>query len=154
VIDILIFLFDNYLITEEGMPQDEQVLVDELEEAGFSGNEITKAFLWLEALADMKEGGAFAAATKAPRIYLFEEQHKLGAACRGFLLQLEASGMLVPAVREIIIERAMAIDVPQLSLPQFKRIVGWVMLNSGHRDASIAWVEALMQGAKTTPCIH
>jgi Smg protein len=146
VIDVLMFLFDNYLSIEEGMPTDEVTLATELEEAGFEAKNITKAFDWLGELAEIKQAEKVTVHTKgkAIRVYLPQEQHKLDVGCRGFLHQLETMGLLDTSTREIIIDRAMAIESPQLGLGEFKRIVGLVLLNSGEHDEMLAWIEDLI----------
>ncbi|MBS0287881.1 MAG: DUF494 domain-containing protein [Proteobacteria bacterium] len=144
-IDVLMFLFDNYLSLEEGMPADEMTLACELEEAGFETNNINKAFDWLGELADIKQAdlATLPASSTAIRVYLQEEQQKLDTQCQGFLLQLENMGLINSTTREMIIDRAMAID-SALSLTQFKRIVGLVVLNSGTQAQLHALMEDLI----------
>lgn len=149
MVDILMFLFDNYLNVEEGMPQDEVALACELEEAGFHAKDITKAFDWLGGLADIRnsELALLKSPGKAIRFYLPQEQTKLDVACRGFLQELEKLGLLDTPTREIIIDRAMALDVETLDLLQFKRVVGLVMVNSGWIE-DLAWIEDLIYNEK------
>jgi Smg protein len=147
VIDVLMFLFDNYLSYEEGMPGDEESLATELEEAGFHSIEINKAFDWLGELAEIQKTDFTLIripSVQSMRAFLPQEAQKLDIACRGFIFQLEQIGLLDTATRELIIDRAMAIDVEQLSLQQFKRIVGLVMLNSGTHEEMLAWIEDLI----------
>lgn len=145
VIDVLMFLFDNYLGID-GIPDDEITLASELAEAGFQAKTINKAFHWLGELADLKNNPQDGApiTSQAMRAYLPQEQQKLDVACRGFLYQLEALGLLDIHTREMIIDRAMAIEVDQLSLQQFKRIVGLVILNGGCPEEAIGWIEDLL----------
>ena len=146
VIDVLMFLFDNYLTAEEGVSTDEETLTYELREAGFETKEITKAFDWLEGLAGVRQlpPGALSKEVRSIRVYTLEEEAKLGAPCRGFLLGLEQTGILDPISREIIIDRAMAIDTQTIRLQQFKRIVGLIMVNRTHREEILAWLEDLI----------
>jgi Smg protein len=145
VMDVLMFLFDNYLTIEEGMPTDEDRLATELEEAGFETNNINKAFDWLGELADLKPlpKPGQQLKSKAIRLYSQPETLKLDVSCRGFLQQLQTMGLLDAASRELIIDRAMAIESPQLTLQEFKRIVGLVLLNTGAQD-DILWIEDLI----------
>lgn len=147
VIDVLMFLFDNYLNFEDGIPGDEESLATELEEAGFHVVDINKAFDWLGELAQVQKTDF--TLIKMPsqtsmRAFLPFEAQKLDLACRGFLFQLEQMKLLDTATRELIIDRAMAIDSEQLTLDQFKRIVGLVMLNSGGHEEMLAWIEDLI----------
>ncbi len=154
-IDVLMFLFDNYLSLEEGMPTDEMTLACELEEAGFEAKNISKAFDWLGELADIKqtEFVDFSSST-AIRVYLPYEQQKLDVQCQGFLHQLENMGLINSAARETIIDRSMAIDCQTLSLTQFKRIVGLVVLNTGNKGDMHAWVEDLIYDDDAKAIVH
>lgn len=145
VIDVLMFLFDNYLSYEEGMPDDETTLACELEEAGFEVSEITQAFDWLGELADLQDVEVEKLShSKAMRIFTEKEKKKLDVSCLSYLLQLEEMGFIDVVTREMIIERAMVIPVPQITLQAFKRIVGLVMLNSPQYKDNFAFIEDLV----------
>ena len=51
VVDILIYLYENYMDGEQAPPTDQNELRDELLQAGFPALEIGKAFDWLDDLA-------------------------------------------------------------------------------------------------------
>ena len=53
VLDILIYLFENYFDaeTDDGFEPDRETLKLELEKAGFPGTEVERALCWLEELA-------------------------------------------------------------------------------------------------------
>lgn len=152
VVDVLMFIFDNYLTLEEGMFTNEASLTSELEEAGFHAKEISKAFDWLDELASLKENEAANELIQGPRkslrLYSQEEQLKFSVACRGFLLSLEEMGILDVALRETIIDRAMAIESPKLNLKQFKRIVCLILLNRSHNEEILVWLEDLIYDDK------
>lgn len=145
VMDVLMFLFDNYLTVEEGVLADEETLTDELREAGFEVREIDKAFHWLEDLVKVRQSvGVYVEQKTSFRVYTLEEEKKLGVGCRGFLLGLEQTGIVDPNSREIILERAMAIETPNIRLSEFKRIVGLIMLRRTQSEAVVAWLEDLI----------
>ena len=146
VIDVLMFLFDNYFIYEEGMPEDEMTLACELEEAGFDVKEISQAFDWLGELAELQHSQQAVALlhSQAIRVFTAAESRKLEVPCLSYLLQLEEMGLIDVLSREVIIERAMAIQAPQINLPAFKRIVGLVMMNSPQYQDNFAFIEALI----------
>jgi len=155
VIDVLMFLFDNYLDFEEGVSEDEASLTWELEEAGFHVKDITKAFDWLETLAEIKNAKPLMMpmARNSMRVYLPQEIAKLDLACRGFLVQLEEMKLLDTSTREIIIERSTAIEVEQLNLKQFKRIVGLVMMNQPGYEEISHWIEELVYSEENEQAI-
>jgi Smg protein len=145
VVDVLMFLFDNYLSYEEGMPDDEMTLAYELEEAGFDVGEITQAFDWLGDLADLQYLEVVTLThKKAMRIFTSAEQRKLDVTCLSYLLQLEDTGFIDVMTREMIIERAMVIPTSQIDFQAFKRIVGLVMLNSPQYKDNFAFIEDLV----------
>ncbi len=156
VIEVLMFLFDNYLSVSEDTLLDEKSLTCELEEAGFDAQEISLAFDWLGELAEIERLAATMVRIpgNAIRVYALEEQTKLDMACRGYLQSLEAMGLVDATVREIIIDRAMAIEADNLSLQQFKRIIGLVMLNKAPQEEMLPWIEELMNDEKADSVVH
>lgn len=156
VIEVLMFLFDNYLSVSEDTLLDEKSLTCELEEAGFDAQEISLAFDWLGELAEIERLAATMLQTpgNAIRVYAQEEQAKLDMACRGYLQSLEAMDLVDATVREIIIDRAMAIEADSLSLQQFKRIIGLVMLNKAPQEEMLPWIEELMNDEKADSVVH
>ena len=145
VIDVLMFLFDNYLGVG-GVSTDEETLTHELCEAGFEVIEINKAFDWLEGLIGIRQLpiGRIKNENTSFRAYTQEEEKKLDRACRGFLLSLEHTGIIDPMSREIIIDRAMAIDIETIRLAQFKRIVGLIMMSRTSQEDILDWLEDLV----------
>ena len=55
VLDVLMYLFENYIDSELDMFPDQDSLRIELMDAGFTHTEVEKAFTWLEGLASLKE---------------------------------------------------------------------------------------------------
>ena len=95
VLDVLMYLFDNYEDEDVKMTPDQDALKDQLVDAGFAEREVGKAFDWLEALATQKDNHYPSAdsGTSALRIYHGKELEKLDTECRGFLLFLEQAGV-------------------------------------------------------------
>lgn len=146
VIDVLVFLFDNYLSIETDDLNDEVSLTCELEEAGFPEIEINKAFDWLGNLAELYQNQHFVASQhpNSVRVLTKDEHQKLDVECQGFLMNLQRTGLLDTVTREIIIESAMVLGVERLPLSAFKRIIGLVLLNSPRQDDFPLWVEDLI----------
>lgn len=147
VIDILMYLFEHCMDYDQGAMPDEESLRDHLDNAGFQHNEIDKAFAWLEGLADARESagqGDRAPSTQSLRILTADEQRKLDRECQGFLLFLEQSGILDPVSRELVFDRAMALDAREIDLNQIKWIVLMVLFNQPGQEAAYAWMEDLL----------
>lgn len=131
MLDVLMYLFENYVTTGAEFTPDEETLSSHLEEAGFAPDEIKRVFGWLEGLAALQatnqklrpEGGY------PVRFYDGAECKKLGVECRGFLYALEQAGVLSPLTRELVIERALSLEGRELTLEQLKWIVVFVLFH-------------------------
>ncbi|MBN8443569.1 MAG: DUF494 domain-containing protein [Thauera sp.] len=125
--DILVFLFESY-IHADACPESDQ-LARKLSAAGFEDEEISEALEWLAGLRrvaqDIQPG--IAPAESSVRIYADDECVRLSAECRGFLTFLGSSGVLDGASRELIIERAMALEGFTITLERLKVIVLMVL---------------------------
>lgn len=125
MIDILVYLFENYL--PEACPE-ASVLARKLSAAGFEQEEISEALTWLDGL-DRSEAVVVRLRPQgdAIRLYDDEEQSRLNLECRSFLAFLEQTGTLDPELRELVVERALALDDTEIPLSKLKVIVVTVM---------------------------
>ncbi|MDN5849990.1 MAG: DUF494 domain-containing protein, partial [Nitrococcus sp.] len=121
VFDVLMYLFENDLYSDEELGPDREIIETELFEAGFSQFEVRKAFDWLDALADRRNVPVLQPDGKRSlRLFTEPEMAKLGADCRGFLLYLEQVGILAPVSRELVIDRMTALDDDEIDLDTLK----------------------------------
>ena len=127
--DILVFLFENCQQAE--LAYDRDRVAKKLSAAGFEDSDISEALHWLAgmALAPQRVREPLPDARTSFRAYAPRELAKLDAACRGFLLTLEQSGVLGAETRELVIERALAASGDRLSLEQLKLVVLMVLWN-------------------------
>ena len=146
VIDILIYLFENYMDDDLDIAFDQNEIKLQLKDAGFESGQVTRALDWLEDLSTAAEDsdGANAACTTSTRIFTDSEQQKLDIECRGFLYFLEQVGVLDPENRELVIDRVMALDNEDVDLEQLKWIVLMVMFNKPGHEHSLAWMEDIV----------
>lgn len=146
VLDVLMYLFENYMGEEVDTNADEETLKVELVEAGFARSEINKAFLWLEGLAVLQENLPLQTLRSGHSIRVFTPQEiaKLCVECRGFLLFLEQVGVLDQTNRELVIDRVMALETEEIDLEQLKWVVLMVLFNQPGQEAAFAWVEDLV----------
>ena len=117
--DILVFLFENCQQAE--LAYDSERVAKKLSAAGFEDSDISEAMHWLAGVLQAPQGvrDPLPDARASFRAYAPRELAKLDAACRGFLLTLEQSG----------IERALAAAGDTLSLEQLKLVVLMVVWN-------------------------
>jgi len=141
--DVLMYLFENYMDEDVPLDANQEALQAELVGAGFAHGEITKAFDWLDIIARHADSATtqHAPHRHAIRVYNAEEQKVLDVKCRGFVLYLEQVGILDPVYRELVIDRAMALDMPDFDLDRLKWVVLMVLLNQPGQETRLAWLE-------------
>lgn len=149
--DVLMYLFENYFYDDEPQP-DRDSLESELFHAGFTRNEIHKAFDWLEGLASSRQqaGGAIGS-SHALRVFTQEEAERLDTDCRGFLLYLEQIGILGPVSRELAIDRMMALEHDEVDIETLKWVILMVLLNQPGEEEALASMEDLMFDGSLQP---
>ena len=143
MIDILVYLFENYL--PDACPEPE-VLARKLSAAGFGSDDISEALSWLDGLAG-EAAAPCCSQTLAgsTRIYDEEEQERLPAACRGFIAFLEQHEAVDTPLREAIIERALALPDEEISLDRLKVIVLAVVWRYRHEVDALILEELLAE---------
>lgn len=145
ILEVLMYLFENYMNDEIEFDTDEESLRTELEQAGFHKTEISKAFVWLEGLAGLQDSSEpLAFNAKSIRIYTDVEVEKLDLDSRGFLMFLEQTGVLDHNTREMVVDRVMALESEEIDLEQLKWVVLMVLFNQPGREAAYAWMEDLV----------
>jgi Smg protein len=146
VIDILIYIYETYMDGDQPVPTDHVMMQEELIEAGFKQGEIKKAFDWLDELAWTQGTLEYTPkpAMASMRIYTDAEMQKLDTETRGMLLFLEQNGILAPFSREIVIERAMALETEELTSDDVKWIVLLVLVNQPEQEAAFALMQDLV----------
>jgi Smg protein len=144
VFDVLMYLFENYYMDDDNpiMPDRESVQ-HELRNAGFPKREIDRAFTWLEDLATDTPPPTMQA-EHSLRLFSPQETARLDTECRGLLLFLEQMGVLTPSSRELVIDRAMALENEDFDIEQLKWVVLMVMFNQPGEEAAFAWVEDMV----------
>ena len=142
IFDVLIYLFENYMDSEIDIIPDTDILQSELKAAGFNSSIILKAFEWLDTLA-LQEEPVFKSA-KNFRIFCAEECHKLDMEGRNFILFLESMNILNPVNRELVIDRAMAVENTRVSIEELKWIALIVLLSQADEELAIAHMENII----------
>ncbi len=142
IFDVLIYLFENYLDDDIDLLPDSEGIKTELLQAGFEQTEVNNAFDWLETLTE--KNYIKPTVPSAFRIFYAQEKIKLDLECRNCLLFLENNGILTPTSREIVIDRAMAIETKQLSLDELKWTVLMVLLSQSDDDVAYSRMEDIV----------
>lgn len=129
--ELLVYLFENYF-SAEAMP-DEEFLARKLSAAGFDDDKIHRALNWISGLDQLPRDAVAEGMNerRAVRLFADSEQAKLDIDSRGYLAFLEGAGIIRPAQREWVIDRALALDDEEISLDQVKWIVLLMLWNQG-----------------------
>ncbi|MEM7465397.1 MAG: DUF494 domain-containing protein [Pseudomonadota bacterium] len=146
VIDILIYLFENYMDDDLDIAFDQDEIKTQLKDAGFEISQVTRALDWLEDLSTAAQhgDGAMASHTTSTRVFAEQELMKLDVECRGFIYFLEQVGVLEPDNRELVIDRVLALDNEEVDIEQLKWIVLMVLFNKPGHEHSLAWMEDIV----------
>ena len=147
--EVLVFVYEHYW-RGDACPELPQ-LERRLSAHGFEPTEIHQALVWLDGLnlaaqstripgagtsAGVLDAGAPQSAGSM-RVYSVAEQDHLGAQCLGFISFLESSGVLPPAMREIVVDRAMAAPGNPVALDDLKIIVLMVYWSFGEEPDTL-----------------
>lgn len=142
VFDILIYVFDRYMLEELPASAERESLARDLESAGFAEANVERALDWLADLAEQRERPKLS--SSALRVYSPDELTRLNAECRGLLTSLESSGILSTSQREIVIDRLLALDAEDLDLEQVKWVVLMVLSSQPGQESAYARMEDLV----------
>jgi len=155
VLDILIYLFENYVDADfDAAPEpDRDTLKAELEQAGFADREIDQALLWLESLA-AAPANKVQPTSRSIRVFDVSECARLDLACRGYILQLENLGILSPVQREWVIDRLLALAADEIDIDQVKWVVLMVLFSQPEEASAYARMEDLVFDEQAEAAVH
>lgn len=148
--EVLVYVYENYW---RGDACPELVRLErKLSAVGFEAGEIHEALTWLDGLHLAAQGTQWLrpqtpaqaphhlASLQSPhsmRVYSVAEQDHLGAACLGFISFLESAGVLPSPMREIVIDRAMAVQDDEVCLDDLKIIILMVYWSFGEEPDAL-----------------
>ena len=145
VLDVLMYLFESFVDSEDEPEPDRNELKEELERAGFREREIDRALDWLDGLnaVDIDTDSSGPCSTTV-RVYDRIELERLDSHCRGYLLHLEQVGILTPAQRELVIDRLLALGTDDIDIEQIKWVVMMVLFSQPGQEQAYARMEDLV----------
>lgn len=158
VLDILMYLFETYLDDEDASIPSEKSIRKELNKIGFQDTKVTQAFNWLDDLAVLKDTFSEISSLDSRsfqdsfRLYSPLEMEKFNSEARGILLDLVELTVISPSQREIIIDKALALDIPHIDAEQMKWVVLMVLFNLPDSAGSFTWLQDLLY--EESPSIH
>ena len=156
VLDVLIYLFENYMFDNDEIEPDQEMLSVELVQAGFDQAMIDRAFQWLENLAILCEEhneDDMGSAPGAVRHYHELEAEQINVEAQGLILKLEQCGVLNPVSREMVIDQLMALGSENIDLEHIKWVILMVLCNFNNGEGISDLTENLvLEGLHS--CIH
>jgi len=144
VLDILIYVFDQYMLTELAEVPERETLAEDLERAGFGRHNVERALDWLADLAGERSRPEIGSHQRALRVFSGEELERISTGCRGYLLELEREGILSPLQREIVIDRLVALDSDEVDIDRLKWLVLMVLSSQPGQEQACARMEDLV----------
>ncbi len=140
--EILMYLFESYF--NAGSYPEPDKLSRKLTAAGFEGDEISEALTWLSALKQQNTDNYPEVLEHTGFRHLAAlELRRVGFEARQFLLFSEQQHMISPVEREMILDRAVALQQDNLSLDKLKLIM-LMVLWSRRQDLDPLLIEELL----------
>ena len=133
--DVLVYLYENYW-RPDACPDHAQ-LTRKLSAVGFESDEIQEALCWLDGLAGTAQAYSGQQSATALRVYSPAEHERLGEESIGFISFLESAGVLPPPMREMVVDRAMAVGANPIDLEDLKVIVLMVFWSLGEEPDAL-----------------
>jgi Smg protein len=153
VLDILIYVFDRYMLEDTSEVPERDDLARDLELMGFGSASVERALDWLAGLADVRLQSADGPPCDRPslRLYSDGELTRLSTESRGFLMHLERHGILSPLQREVVLDRLLALDSDELDTEQIKWVVLMVLSSQPGQEQAFARMEDLVADSTGAP---
>lgn len=151
VLKVLIYVYDHYMLADPADVPERRRMLEDLQRRGFSVSEVVHAMEWLSALVGDQRAAPGPVDGDAPgaglRIFADGELSRLSADCRAFLMLLDRQRVLTPRQRELVIERALALDVEEVDVEQLKWVVLLVLSSQPGQELAFARFESVMSAA-------
>jgi Smg protein len=141
--DVLAYLYETYW-RPDACPESGQ-LAKKLSAVGFEADEIQDALTWLNGLQSVTLNLAPPPSGPAMRVYAPQELDLLGVEALGFLHFLEGAGVLSPSLREVVMDRLLALPRGPVSLDDFKVLLLLVFWSLGEEPDALILDELFVE---------
>ncbi|MCM0043905.1 MAG: DUF494 domain-containing protein [Burkholderiaceae bacterium] len=155
--EVLVYLYETYY-RPDACP-DSAALAKKLSAVGFEEEEISEALGWLTDLAEttnemFSQQAHQTAFSFGSRVYADREYDMLGTAAIGFIEFLESADVINTIQREIVIERACAVNESPIPLDKLKVIVLMVLWSQGKEPDSLMFDELFGDDDESGPPVY
>ena len=155
--EVLVYLYETYY-RPDACP-DSVALARKLSAVGFEQDEISRALGWLTDLAEttnemFSQQAHQTAFSFGSRVYADKEYEMLGSEAIGFIEFLESADVINTIQREIVIERACAVNESPIPLDKLKVIVLMVLWSQGKEPDSLMFDELFADEENSHPPLY
>jgi Smg protein len=151
VLKVLIYVYDHYMLADPADVPARRHMMADLRKRGFSMSEVVQAMEWLSALVGDQRAAAAVPGMdgdrRGLRVFADGELSRLSADCRAFLMLLDRQDVLTTQQRELVIERALALDVEEVDVEELKWVVLLVLSAQPGQELAFARFESVMSAA-------
>jgi Smg protein len=134
MLEVLIFMFQNYMDNQSVLNQQEiekDNIAQELSQAGFDYNDILGAFDWYKELRNLigQPYDQYLNSPNSIRVYTENELERIDSESFSFINFLEQANVIKPNERDLIIDRAMALKQQEITIEEIRWITMMVLWN-------------------------
>ena len=145
MIDLLIYLFENYISTKPKLNINDITL--ELEEAGFNNKDISSAFDWFSHLEKISSNPKLTHKNSL-RVLSQNECEKISGEAFTFLTFLLNAKILNSTEFEVILDQIMILNQKSISIDEMRWIVMMTLWKSGKENSYLFVEDSLFQNKR------
>jgi len=146
MLDLLIYLFENYISTKPKLNIND--ITVELEEAGFNDKDISSAFEWFNHLEKINNGSELTN-EKSLRVLSQTEYEKISSEAFTFLTFLLNAKVLNSIEFEVILDQIMILNQKSINIDEMRWIVMMTLWKSGKENSYLFVEDSLFQNKRT-----
>ena len=146
MLDLLIYLFENYISTKPKLNMN--AITVELEEAGFNNKDISTAFDWFNHLEKLSKGPELTNKNSI-RVLSHKEYEKISKEGFTFLTFLLNAKILNPTEFEVILDQIMILNQKYINIDEMRWIVMMTLWKSGKENSYLFVEDSLFHNKRT-----
>ena len=146
MLDLLIYLFENYISTKPKLNIND--ITVELEEAGFNDKDISSAFDWFNHLEKLSNGHKLTNKNSI-RVLSQKEYEKISKEGFTFLTFLLNAKILNPTEFEVILDQIMILNQKYINIDEMRWIVMMTLWKSGKENSYLFVEDSLFHNKRT-----
>lgn len=150
MLKVLMYLFENYIDNDVRLISDQNLIGVELAKAGFNSMEIEQAMSWLQGFLQQQAYQGITTHNEHNfRVFNEEESNRLNLEAQGLLANLEQMNVITPRIREVIIDRLMALDYEIIEPVDVKWVVMMVLFHQKDSKAALTFMQDMVMHGDT-----